>query len=240
VDLDALEQLLVRFGQLVVEQAAICEIDINPLLASPERLLALDARVVLHPREVSDERLPRPAIRPYPSQYVAPWRMSDGTEVVIRPIRPEDEPLMVWFHQTLSERSVYLRYFQQLQLAQRVSHERLTRICFVDYNREMALVAEKQNGRNGQPEIIAVGRLSKLHLAEEGEVAFLVSDQYQHHGVGTELLQRLIQVGRDEKLRRILAYMLPENRAMQRVCEKLGFRLRPVPEEPLIVGELDL
>ncbi|HSA92182.1 MAG TPA: bifunctional acetate--CoA ligase family protein/GNAT family N-acetyltransferase [Terriglobales bacterium] len=240
VDLDALEQLLVRFGQLVVEQAAICEIDINPLLASPERLLALDARVVVHPREVSDERLPRPAIRPYPSQYVAPWRMGDGTEIVIRPIRPEDEPLMVWFHQTLSERSVYLRYFQQLQLAQRVSHERLTRICFVDYDREMALVAEKQDGHNGQPEIIAVGRLSKLHLAEEGEVAFLVSDQYQHHGVGTELLQRLIQVGRDEKLRRILAYMLPENRAMQRVCEKLGFRLRPVPDEPLIVGELDL
>ncbi|HXE91539.1 MAG TPA: bifunctional acetate--CoA ligase family protein/GNAT family N-acetyltransferase [Terriglobales bacterium] len=240
VDIDALEQLLVRFGQLVVEQPAVCEIDINPLLASPERLLALDARVVLHPREVSDERLPRPAIRPYPSQYVAPWRMSDGTEVVIRPIRPEDEPLMVWFHQTLSERSVYLRYFQQLQLSQRVSHERLTRICFVDYDREMALVAEKRDGHNGQPEIIAVGRLSKLHLAEEGEVAFLVSDVYQQHGLGSELLRRLIQVGRDEKLRRIRAYMLPENRAMQHVCEKLGFRMQPDPEEPLVVGELDL
>jgi len=97
VDLDALETLLVRFSELVVEQPRIRESDINPLLASPDHLLALDARVVLFGPEVREEALPRPAIRPYPAQYVSRWTMKDGCEVVIRPIRPEDEPLMVEF-----------------------------------------------------------------------------------------------------------------------------------------------
>ncbi len=240
IDLDALTQLLVRFSRLVAENPAIREIDINPLLASPERLLALDARVIVHPADAADAQLPRTVIRPYPSQYVVPWTMRDGSSVTIRPIRPEDEPLMVWFHQTLSERSVFLRYFQQLQLAQRVAHERLTRICFIDYDREMALVAERRNPQTGQPEILAVGRLSKLHGANEAEVAFLVSDTFQHHGLGTELLRRLIQVGRDEKVERIVGYLLPENRAMRGVFEKLGFRLAREPREELLRAELPL
>ncbi|HEX9284572.1 MAG TPA: acetate--CoA ligase family protein, partial [Nitrospirales bacterium] len=111
VDIAALEQLLVRFSQLVVEQRWIREIDINPLLASPERMVALDARIVLHGPDVGAEELPELAIRPYPVQYVAPWTTKDGTVVTIRPIRPEDEPLMVKFHETLSEQSVYFRYF---------------------------------------------------------------------------------------------------------------------------------
>ncbi len=240
IDLDALTQLLVRFSRLVAENPAIREIDINPLLASPDRLLALDARVIVHPADAADAELPRTVIRPYPTQYVAPWTMRDGSHLTIRPIRPEDEPLMVWFHQTLSERSVFLRYFQQLQLAQRVAHERLTRICFIDYDREMALVAERCNPQTGQPEILAVGRLSKLHGANEGEVAFLVSDAFQHRGLGTELLRRLVQVGRAEKLDRILGYLLPENHAMRRVFERLDFRLSREPREELLRAELQL
>jgi acetyltransferase len=103
VDLAGLEQLMVRFSRLVVEQPWIKEIDINPLLASADRLVALDARVVVHGPEVREEQLPRTAIRPYPNRYVSAWKMKDGTEVLIRPIRPEDEPLMVKFHATLSE-----------------------------------------------------------------------------------------------------------------------------------------
>src|SRR5439155_18095545 len=125
VDLSALEQLLVRFSQLVMEQLWIREIDINPLLATPDHLLALDARVVVHDSGMTAESLPRAAIRPYPAQYVWEWKMKDGTPVTIRPIRPEDEPLMVQFHRTLSERSVYLRYFCSLSLSTRVEHERL-------------------------------------------------------------------------------------------------------------------
>jgi acetyltransferase len=142
VNMAALENVLVRFSQLVLEQRWIAEIDINPLLASPERIVALDARIVLHGPAVTLEQLPKPAIRPYPLKYVSSWTMKDGSAVTIRPIRPEDEPLLVRFHETLSDRSVYLRYFCSLSLSRRVAHERLLRICFGDYDREIALVAE--------------------------------------------------------------------------------------------------
>ncbi len=131
-DLLLLEKLLVRFSRLVAEQRAVREIDINPLLISPDGILALDARVVLHEANVPDDRLPHTAIRPYPSQYVFPLRTKAGVDVRLRPIRPEDEPLMVKFHETLSERSVYFRYMHPLKLSQRVAHERLTHICFTD------------------------------------------------------------------------------------------------------------
>ena len=171
VDMAALEELMVRFSQLVVEQPWIKEIDINPLLASPDRLLALDARVVVHGLDmIEDEAADQPLSGPIPSSMVGSWKMKDGNDVLIRPIRPEDEPLMMEFHEKLSERSVYLRYFQPLKLTQRTAHERLTRACFIDYNREMALVAEGKNAA-GETCILAVGRLSKLHGREEAELA---------------------------------------------------------------------
>ncbi|MBI3415809.1 MAG: bifunctional acetate--CoA ligase family protein/GNAT family N-acetyltransferase [Verrucomicrobia bacterium] len=228
VDLAALEQLLVRFSQLVAELRWIAEIDINPLLASSDRLLALDARVVLHPTGTSEEHLPRPAIRPYPSRYITPWKLGDGTEVSIRPIRPEDEPLMVKFHQTLSDRSVYLRYFAPLKLDQRIAHERLSRMCFIDYDREMVLVVERRNPQTHQAEILGIGRLSKLHGANEAEFALTVSDQWQRQGLGAQLLKLLVQAGRDEKLERITATMLADNHEMQHVARQVGFKVEHV------------
>ncbi len=239
VDLAALERLLVRFSYLVVEQKWIKEIDINPLLAGPEQLLALDARMVLHPREVVYP--PGSAIRPYPSQYSRPWTF-EGEEVLIRPIRPEDEPLMVGFHGQLSERSVYLRYFHLVNLAERVSHQRLAQICFNDYNREIALVAikhaERRDAATHEAEILAVGRLAKAHAANEAELAVLIADKYQGHGLGTELWRRLVEIARDEKLDRVTAEILPENRQMIEICRLLGFRLEP--DEDVIHAVLDL
>src|SRR5262249_61965305 len=142
VDLEKLEELLVRFSQLVVENRRIADIEINPLLAGPDVLLALDARVILHPASVADSDLPRPAIRPYPTQYISSWHSEDGMQFTVRPIRPDDEPLMVDFHHQLSDASVYMRYFLPLKLDVRVSHQRLFTKCFIDYDREMALVAE--------------------------------------------------------------------------------------------------
>jgi acetyltransferase len=240
VDLPALEQLLVQFGQLVAEQRWIKEIDINPLLASSDRLVALDARVVLHEPEMTEDRLPKLAIRPYPMQYVQPWTMKNGMELAIRPIRPEDEPLMVKYHEKLSAHTVYLRYFQNLELGRRVEHERLTRICFIDYDREMALVAERTDPKTGEREIVAVGRLSKLHDANEAEYAIMVSDEFQASGLGTELLRRLLQVAREEKLDKVSAYMLLENVAMRRVSEKLGFKMHYDEQQQLVKGEIDL
>jgi acetyltransferase len=224
VDMVALENLLVRFSQLVLEQRWIAEIDINPLLASPEGLLALDARIVLHGPDVTLDQLPKPAIRPYPLQYVSNWTMKDGTQVTIRPIRPEDETLMVKFHETLSDRSVYLRYFSSLSLRRRVAHERLLRICFGDYDREMVLVAERIDPDMAERRIVGVGRMTKFHAKNEAEVAALVSDQYQNQGLGLELIRRVVEIARDEKVAVCSAEMLADNIAMQAVFRQLGFR----------------
>jgi acetyltransferase len=235
IDMAALELLLVRFSALVAEQRWIKEIDINPLLASPDGLIALDARVVVHGADVKLEQIPRTAIRAYPSRYVSTWTLKDGTPVTVRPIRPEDEPAMVRFHETLSERSVYLRYFHLINLEQRTQHERLTRICFIDYDREMALVAE-----TADHEILGVGRLTKIHGTREAEVAVLISDKWQGRGLGRELLSRLLIVGTDEKLTRLTADILPDNRGVMRVCEKLGFSLKHSLDDEVVRAEFVL
>ena len=240
VDLGALERLLVRFSRLVIEQPRIKEIDINPLLATPERLIVLDARVVLHPAEVDADQLPRPAIRPYPTQYVAPWTAKNGLTVTIRPIRPEDEPLVVRFHEKLSEDSVYLRFFQSLKLSRRIAHERLARTCFIDYNREMALVAEHEDPRTGEREVIAMGRLSRLYGTDKAEFSLEVRDTFQRCGLGTEILRRLIAIGRDEQLHCVCAVILPRNRGMLRICEKLGFHTHYGESDQLMHAELVL
>jgi acetyltransferase len=162
--------------------------------------------------------------------------MKNAEKVTIRPIRPEDEPLIARFHQTLSERSVYLRYFHLMKLDARVAHERLTRICFIDYDREMALVAEIRN--NSGPEIMGVGRLTRLHSGDAAEFAVLVTDGAQGLGLGTELLRRLVEIGRIEGVGLIRGFIVPENVAMQSVAKKLGFTMSYSQEEQLMVAEL--
>jgi acetyltransferase len=240
VDLAALEELLVHFSQLVVEQRWIKEIDINPLLASPERIIALDARVVVHEPEVTADQLPKLAIRPYPTRYVSEWTMKDGQKVTIRPIRPEDEPLLVKFHETLSDRTVYMRYLHTLPLSQRIAHERLTRICFIDYDREMALVAERRDPETGEPQILGVARLKKIHGVNEAEFAVLVADPFQGKGLGEELTRRLIRVARDEKMERIVGDILPDNFVMLKLCERLGFKLTRTVEDPVVKASYEV
>ena len=239
VDLTALEALLVRFSQLVVEQPWIKEIDINPLLATPEQLVALDARVVVHDSTVSAEQLPRPSIRPYPLQYVWESRLKDGTLVTIRPIRPEDEPLMVQFHTTLSERSVYLRYFCSLSLSTRVEHERLVRICFGSYDRGFALVADRKDAETGQHKILGVGRFSTINRTE-AEAAVLVSDGWQGRGLGTELLAGVVRVARQEKYQRLSAEILRDNLPTQAIFKKVGFKLYAMEDPSSVSAVLDL
>jgi len=183
---------------------------------------------------------PDPALRPYPWQYISSWTMRDGTQVTIRPIRPEDEPVMVKFHGTLSDRTVYMRYFSSLSLARRTAHERLARICFSDYEREIVLVAEHKDPQTGAQHILAVGRLNKLQADGKAEIAVLVSDEYQHKGLGTELLRRLVQVARDEKVRRLVAEMLRDNLAIHTIFKRLGFRLRLVNDPGSVQAILDL
>ena len=215
---------MVKFSRLVTEQRWIKEIDINPLLASPERLIALDARVVVYGKDTDRSELPRLAIRPYPAHYEKQIALRDGSRITVHPIRPEDEPLLVNFHHTLSERTVYMRYFHWMKLEQRIAHERLTRMCFIDYDRQMAFVAEYHDPRTGEPQIVAVGRLVKSHAAEEAELAVIVADRFQKRGIGTEIVRQLVDFARDEKLERITATVLFENRPMQKLFARLGFR----------------
>ena len=239
VGLAALETLLVRFSQLVLEQPWIKEIDINPLLATPEQLVALDARIVVHDAAMRPERLPRAAIRPYPAQYQWEWKLKDGTPVTIRPIRPEDEPLMVRFHATLSERSVYLRYFCSLSLSSRVEHERLVRICFGSYDRGFALVADHTDPETGQHEVLGVGRFSTINRAE-AEAAVLVSDRWHGKGLGTELLAKVAQVAREEKYRRLSAEILRDNLPTQVIFKKVGFQLQAMDDPSSVSAQLEL
>jgi len=218
----AMEQLLVRFSDMVVSNPRIKEIDINPLLVYEGGAMALDARVVLHGPEIPDADLPRPAIRPYPVQYIRNIRLQDGIPLLVRPIRPEDEPALTAFHHTLSERSVYHRYSVPLTTATRTAHDRLTRLCFIDYRREMALVVEHIAG-DGTRSITAVGRIAPLSREQTAEIALLISDRFQRRGLGATLLKILIEVAREENVPALAAFILPQNTAMQKLARAAGF-----------------
>jgi acetyltransferase len=240
VNLAQLESVLVQFSLLVAEQPWIKEIDINPFVVSARQMLALDARIVLHDKNVRQENLPRLAIRPYPLQYSSKWQLLDGTPITIRPIRPEDEPLMVKFHGTLSEETVHFRYFAFSKLELRVAHERLTRICFNDYDREIALVAVRSAPDTKEEEIIGVGRVIKLHGVNEAEFAIVISDRFQRQGLGTQLLRLLVNIGRKEGAESIFGQILPDNYGMQRVSKKIGFTVSFDRENEVMRAEMKL
>jgi len=233
VDLRALEQLLVRFSELVVNHPEIAEIDINPLIVSENRILALDARVVLHPFEM--KVLPVPAIRPYPNRYSGSFVMKNGATVLIRAIRPEDEVKVRSFHNELSEQTVYSRYLKPFHLSDRTTHERLTRVCFIDYDREIAFVALSGNSESG--EIVAVARLKKNHLKTQGEFSVIIIDAVQKQRLGQELVRRLIVAASEEGLKRISAAIRPDNKAMYAVLEKLGFTFVPKGDAFIAIRE---
>ena len=240
VDLLALEQLLVRFSQLISEQPWIKELDINPLLASPERLLALDARVVLYEKDFPEEKLPKLAIRPYPTQYVSKATTKDGITVTIRPVRPEDEPNVVKFHETLSDRTVYMRYMHPMLYTDRVTHERLARICHGDYDREITLVVEQEDLETGETTIMGAGRISKMHGMDRARFSLLIGDNWQGHGLGAQLLKQVVEVAHEEKLQSLEAIVTPDNQFMLKVCERMGFELNKSDEDEMVKVELNL
>jgi acetyltransferase len=144
------------------------------------------------------------------------------------------------FYRTLSEQTVYLRYLHMVHRSQLVAHEALSRLCFVDFDQEIALVVEGKDSGNEGPVVLGVGRLSRMARPGEAEFDLLVRDAYQRHGLGTALLRQLIEVGRAKGVRRITATMLCDNHAMQRTCLKLGFQLKYVPEDQAMVASLEL
>jgi len=239
VDLAGLERLVVRFSTLIGEQPWVKELDINPLIASPDRLLALDARVVLHGINVKESEMPRLAIRPYPVQYVTDWTAKDGTKITFRPLRPEDEPLMVKFHESLSDRSVYMRFMHPMLLSQRAAHVRLSRICHGDYDREITLIADRHDDGPDELRVLAASRMSKIHGENAARFSLLVSDCCQHMGIGKEIMKRMLDVARQEKISRLEVLMTHDNQAMRHLCEGFGFSFSDT-DDGLIKAELSL
>ncbi|WP_338814971.1 bifunctional acetate--CoA ligase family protein/GNAT family N-acetyltransferase [Bernardetia sp. Wsw4-3y2] len=240
-----LEQSMVRFSQLIIEQPFIKEIYLNPISVSrTEGVSILDAVMILQPNEVKGEELIRLAIRPYPSEYEEKWILPKSKQqVLIRPIRPEDEPSMAEFHKKLSPQSVYFRFFHAVSLDQRTSHERLSRICFADYDRQITLIIEKEkeellNTNTTQNEIIGAIRIIKVHGTKEAEFGMTIVDGYQGEGLGFELLNRAVEVCRSEGIELLTADILSENRAMKRICEKLGFVMEYNSDEGTVKASL--
>lgn len=170
----------------------------------------------------------------------AEWTMRDGTQVEIRSICPADEPLMIKFHRSLSERSVYMRYFETLSLAARTAHSRLEQICFANPIRDTVLVAVHTDPFTCERRLLAVARLGKLPDSKTAEVAALVSDEYQGRGLGTELIRRLIECARNQAINRLTGEMLRDNMVIQKILKKLGFRLHQLQDQRTVRATLEL
>ena len=177
-------------------------------------------------------------MKPYPHQYIARTVLATGAAAVVRPIRPDDEAMMVHFHEGLSDRSVYQRYFHMMTLAHRTAHERLTRVCFVDYDVEFALVAEGRDDESGAPAILGVARLQRTGDAGVAEFAVVVADRHQGIGVGGALLRQVIAVARQEGVSRLRADILSENGPMRRLCARVGIPVRPTADPQVVEADL--
>jgi acetyltransferase len=234
VDLKLLEEVMVRFSNLIVDFPEIAEMDINPLAVADGRLSVLDARVIVDTKAVEHAEIhPHLVIMPYPSKYVTPWKLKDGTEVTLRPIRPEDEPMELELIRGLSTETSRFRFFQ---IIKDLPHEALVRFCNIDYDREMAFIAET---REGDRKIeIGVSRLILESNKKRGEFAVVIADKYQGKGLGIKLVDMLIEVAREKGVEVIYGIIMSENVKMISLCEKLGFSTRR--DQDNVVAELRL
>ena len=226
VDMDQLEQLIVNFSNLIIDFPEISEVDINPVAISEGRCCALDARIIIDTQYTDTaSTYSHLVITPYPTKYIMPWKMAGGGEILLRPIRPEDEPLEREMLRTLSDESLRYRFFRVIK---NISHEMLTRFCNIDYDREMAIVAEVKE--HGERKIIGIGRLIIEPDFKQGEYAVVVHDTYQRKGIGYKLVDMLIGIGQEKGLEKIYGMVLLDNRGMLKICERLGFTVKQMPD----------
>jgi len=225
-----LEEILVKFSQLVTDFPEIKEIDVNPLIVTEKGAVAVDARIVIEwdriMREVADHQ-DQALIAAYPKEYIASRRLKDGTEVILRPIKAEDEGRFNDLIKSLSAESMRFRFFE---IFKEMPHETLTKYCNLDYDRQIAIVAELQQGGK---QIIGAGRVIAEPVGKSGEFAVLVGDTWQRRGLGSMLMDYIVAVAKNMRLERIFAHVLPNNFKMMRLCEKKGFKMETLDEETL-------
>ncbi|MEM4246575.1 MAG: GNAT family N-acetyltransferase, partial [Candidatus Bathyarchaeia archaeon] len=219
--MQTLEEIAIRFSNLVVDFPEIAEIEINPLACSEDKVQALDSRAILDTKSVE---APNPyshlVMFPYPTKYVIPWRLKNGVEVILRPIRPEDEKMEGDFIEELSKEAKKFRFFH---IFKKLAHTDLARYCNIDYDREMAIIAELRQGE--QRKEIGVARLTVETDGKRGEFAVVVADKYQRKGLGMKLTDTIIEIALDKGLKSIYGIIMPENEGMIRLCRKMGFTL---------------
>ncbi len=235
-NLRLLEELIVRFSQMVVDFPELKEIDINPLLIDENQGTALDARVIIDLHQISKSIEPSSelVISPYPKKYELVWRMRDGRTVLFRPIKPEDEPLWLEMFQNFSEESIRYRFFE---IIKDTPHEVRIRYTNIDYDRELGIVPVLQEGE--KQTILGVVRLIEEPDGRRGEIAFIVADPWQGLGLGSKMIDYMIEICIDRGLEEIYGIMLPDNYRAHRLMEKMGFKLQRT-EDNLVQATLDL
>jgi acetyltransferase len=221
-----LEEVLVRFSHLIIHFPHIKEIDINPFFVSNDDSFALDANILLEADVLEgfvpikgDFCPPHLSICPYPDQYIDILKPKDGPAVIIRPIRPEDEPLMEELLKTSSEQTLMMRFFRKMS---EMSHEQLTRYCNVDYDREMSFVAVTRDG--GRERLIGEVRMSRLPDLENAEMAIVIGDQWQGHGIGKALCLHCMKTAKESGIKKMWMEILLANSRMLATAEKTGFK----------------
>ena len=226
-NLDLLDRTILRISHLLVDFPQIQEIDMNPVLIGPKDLTVLDARVVVDKDLALSEHEPRPhlVISPYPQKYETRWKLRTGEEILLRPIKPEDEPMWLEMFRGFSEESIRYRFFTVIK---DTPHEMRVRYCNIDYDREIAIVVEVT--RDGKRQILGVGRLPIETDGKKGELAFIITDQWQGLGIGTKLVDHVLWVAKDMGVEEVYAYMLPDNYRAQALTKKMGFELKDLSD----------
>ncbi len=235
-NLEKLEQIVLNFSNLVADFPEIAEMDINPIALTDGKAVALDARIVLD-ANYSNESSSHPhlIISPYPTKYVMHWTLPDGTDVLLRPIRPEDEPLEDEMLTSLSEKTLKERFFQVIK---QITHDMHVRLCNVDYEREIVIVAEIRKG--DKKRMIGMGRLIIEPDLRKAEFAVVVHDDFQSHGLGFKLVDMVIGIGHEKGVEEIYGFVLSDNTKMLNMCARLGCTVEPLEEEDVTKVSLTL
>ena len=230
-DAAALTDVLQRVSEIACELPSVRELDINPLLVDEHGVIAVDARIVVAAPQTSTAHYGHMAIHPYPPELETNWQLPDGTDVSVRPIRPEDAEIEQDFVQNLSAESKYFRFMQSMN---KLTPMMLARFTQIDYDREMALVAVI-NEHSPAARILGVARYVSNPDRHSCEFALTVADAWQRKGIGRQLMQRLMTVARDRGIEIMQGDVLSQNNKMLQLCERLGFRRVHHAEDPDVV-----
>jgi acetyltransferase len=222
-NIEKLIEVLIRMSYLAADYPEIAELDINPLVVTATDVIALDARIV-----VDEKILQNPVkdyshliLRPYPESLIKNCTLKDGTEITLRPIKPEDEPLWLEMLASCSKESIYHRFRYDFYFD---SHEVATKFCFIDYDREIAIVAELEE--DGKKKLIGVGRLIADPDLEVMEYAVLITDAWQKKELGNILTEYCLHIAKAKGIKKLAAETTKDNKPMISVFRKLNFKIR--------------